>query len=816
MSQDQLQARCDSGSELEAAHARIAELERELSHVAGGLEKASILEPMFVCASSCMLVVDGFARIKDINPAGEKLAGKPEEAVAGKMFGEVFDCLNTSGGQKCGASEACPQCPVRAVIEQTLRIREPVNDLEIRLTVLKQAGPETFVAVLSAVPIFQGEKGLVLITLDDITDRKQMEASLRESEERFAVAFRQNPVPLTISDIETGRFIDVNDCCTKKLGYSREEIIGRTSKEIDIWADFDARDSIVEKLVAQKYIWNEPVEFKTRSGKVINALWSAQIVTLENRQVMLSMIHDDTGRRQAEEALRLTQFAMDRASDSIIWIGDEGELVYMNDAACASLGYAREELLRMKVFDIDPDFPPENFPSHKEELRRVGSMRFESRHRARDGRIFPVEVTTNYFGSTGKFLACAFDRDITQRKQAEEQLKRLVEEQDILLNNIDVQVWYLTDARTYGALNTAHADFFGKDKGSLEHKSLAEIFSSEQEMQRCMEANRQVFENKQQIRTEEWMINGKGEYRLLAITRTPKLGKKGDVEYVVCFANDITEFRQIQEMMIQTEKMISVGGIAAGIAHEINNPLGIILQAAQNLVQRTRPDFPKNLKVANSIGLNLDLVARYMQERKLDVFIEDIQAAAMRAATIIRHMLDFARNSESSRSVCDLAKIIEKAVALAQNDYDLKKCYDFKKISVNLEFNGDVPAINCTETEIEQVILNLLRNAAQAMADVSPPLENPHIDILVSARPGGVYIEVRDNGPGVAPELLDRIFDPFFTTKEIGKGTGLGLSVSYFIVTKSHGGKMKVESQPGSGTRFIIELPVEMAREWKP
>ncbi len=281
--------------------------------------------------------------------------------------------------------------------------------------------------------------------------------------------------------------------------------------------------------------------------------------------------------------------------------------------------------------------------------------------------------------------------------------------------------------------------------------------------------------------------------------------------HILTVFRDITETKKMQEMMIQTEKMLSVGGIAAGIAHEINNPLGIVLQAAQNLVQRTRPDFVKNQEAAQAIGLDLELVTNYMRMRKLDVFLEDIQSAALRASAIIRHMLDFSRRSESKRRICDLAAIADKALALAQNDYDLKKSYDFKRIRVDREYAADIPAVHCTETEIEQVLLNLLRNAAQAMAEARPPVEEPRIAIRLSRRPGSLRIEVEDNGPGMPPEVQRRAFEPFFTTKAPGVGTGLGLSVSYFIVTKGHGGAMRLESKPGSGSCFIIDLPAEEA-----
>jgi signal transduction histidine kinase len=285
----------------------------------------------------------------------------------------------------------------------------------------------------------------------------------------------------------------------------------------------------------------------------------------------------------------------------------------------------------------------------------------------------------------------------------------------------------------------------------------------------------------------------------------------GQERFLLAVMRDVTEFKRMQEMMVQSEKMVSVGGIAAGIAHEINNPLGIIVQTAQTLVQRTRPDFSKNIEVAKSIGLDMALLEEYMQRRKILPFVQDMQAAAVRAADIIRHMLDFSRRSESRRAVCALPVIVDRALTLAQNDYDLKKNFDFKRIGIIKEYAADLVPIECTETELEQVFLNLLRNAAQAMSMVEPTRGDPRIVIRLSNSSAGVRCEVQDNGPGISAEVRRRVFEPFFTTKPPGIGTGLGLSVSYFIVTRGHGGRMWVESAPGAGARFIIELPASAA-----
>jgi len=249
-----------------------------------------------------------------------------------------------------------------------------------------------------------------------------------------------------------------------------------------------------------------------------------------------------------------------------------------------------------------------------------------------------------------------------------------------------------------------------------------------------------------------------------------------------------------------------VGGLAAGMAHEINNPLGAILQGSQNILRRITPDMPQNRAVAEAIGIDLDRLNRYLEQRRVLHFLEGIREAGARAAKIVADMLSFSRRSESRFAPVDLEDLLETVLRLAASDYDLKKKYDFKRIAIQRDYDPTLRLVYCDKTEIEQVILNLLKNAAQAMAEDSAPF--PTITLRTLREPHYVLIEVIDNGPGMDEKTLKRIFEPFFTTKEVGSGTGLGLSVSYFIVTEQHRGKLAVASKPGQGACFSIRLPI--------
>jgi len=280
-----------------------------------------------------------------------------------------------------------------------------------------------------------------------------------------------------------------------------------------------------------------------------------------------------------------------------------------------------------------------------------------------------------------------------------------------------------------------------------------------------------------------------------------------DMEGTVIRLDDVTERSRMEEIMIHTEKMMTVGGLAAGMAHEINNPLGGILQSAQVVVRRLESGGHVNEKAAEEAGCTLEGVRDFMEKRDVLPMLRAIRESASRATQIVAHMLEFSRKSGSSRRLNDLSMLFDKAVSLSQSDYDLKKVYDFKKIEITREYDPELPQVPCTATQIEQVFVNLLRNSAQALCEM--PGGEPHRITLRTAREDGwARLELQDNGPGMTEEVRRHVFEPFFTTKPPGKGTGLGLSVSFFIVTQNHGGEIEVESEPGKGAKFIIRLPL--------
>lgn len=271
--------------------------------------------------------------------------------------------------------------------------------------------------------------------------------------------------------------------------------------------------------------------------------------------------------------------------------------------------------------------------------------------------------------------------------------------------------------------------------------------------------------------------------------------------------DDITEKIRLEEMMIQSEKMLSVGGLAAGMAHEINNPLSGISGNIDVLKNRLFSDLSANLEAAKECNIKFDKIKDYAEKRSLPGIFNSLNLAVSRAAVIVRDMLSFSRMRQSESEYCDLAELLEKTIELAATSYDLKKKYDFKEINIVRHYDSTLPEVKCSMGKIQQVFLNLLTNGAHAMHKVKS-IRSPQFDLFIKHNNDMVTIEIKDNGTGMQPEIRKRIFEPFFTTKQIGIGTGLGLSVSYFIITDHHQGTLEVESQEGVGTRFIIQLPV--------
>lgn len=267
---------------------------------------------------------------------------------------------------------------------------------------------------------------------------------------------------------------------------------------------------------------------------------------------------------------------------------------------------------------------------------------------------------------------------------------------------------------------------------------------------------------------------------------------------------DITEMKKMQILLLQNEKMASIGELAAGMAHEINNPLGGILFACQNLKNRFRSDINANIKAAEEINISIDDINLYLQKRGLVDIFSSIQNMSERASFIISDMLSFSRKSSAIKECIDINTLIDSSINAIYSDIHLMNRHDFNKIHFIKKYSDNI-VTSVRALEFEQVLVNLFKNAIQAMPQ---DLNDFKIEIETTLQNDSVKIVIKDNGCGMDKYTKDHAFEPFFTTKKDGVGTGLGLSVSYYIINDSHNGKILLDSEKGKGTTFTILLPL--------
>jgi len=270
-----------------------------------------------------------------------------------------------------------------------------------------------------------------------------------------------------------------------------------------------------------------------------------------------------------------------------------------------------------------------------------------------------------------------------------------------------------------------------------------------------------------------WLIGRQGEIKRLLEKSTEELQYQA-----VKLNQEITERKRIEEQLIMTDRLASIGELASGIAHELNNPLTSIIGFSQLLTEENPPE---NIK------------------KELDIIYNE----AKRACDIVKNLLTFARKHAPVKQIISLNKIIDEVLNLRAYE---QRVNNIKIIS---HFDSDLPEIMVDYFQIQQVFLNIIINAEGAMLEA----HNHGVLTITTERIGSFIItSFADDGPGINENNIDRIFDPFFTTKDVGKGTGLGLSICHGIVNE-HNGKIHVKSKLGKGTTFIIELPVNGHRD---
>ena len=702
----------------------------------------------------------------------------------------------------------------KSAIEQYLAGKRKVYEVGFRF--LRKEGYYMWIRGRGKV-VARDEKGKptrFIGTHSNITELKRIEKDLQESLIRFSGFAEATQYGFGMADLNA-TITYVNTALCRMLGEkSPEDAVGQHFPSYYPPEMVEKMKNEVLPTLKRGGQWQGELELLGRDGRRTPVLENYFILNDEkgNPRYLADILTDITERKRAEEALRKSEQLLSNVFESM----QEGVLVldtvpkytYWNRRMEEISHAPREEVLGTVPWEKFPFLHGEIAKAMKNAISGDVSRNIELKYSLSDGK--EGWTTESYFplkDSDGRTVgAVGVIEDITERKRAEEELRNL---RNYLSNIIDSMPSVLIGVDIDGRVtqwNKKAEQTTGITAVAAQGKTLSDVFPQiASEMEKIT----------QSIRTKETIQERKGP-RLCEngtcyedVTIYP-LATNG-VEGAVIRIDDVTEKVRMEEMMIQSEKMLSVGGLAAGMAHEINNPLAGMLQTADVMANRLgkNMDMPANLKAAEEAGITMEAIRNFMEARGIPGMITTIMESGRRVAAIVSNMLSFARKGEAEVSPQALAELLDKTLALAATDYDLKKQYDFKRIEVKKEYEDNLPPVPCEGPKIQQVLLNILRNGAQAMQEAGTGKPRFIVRTWFEKEREMVCLEIEDNGPGMDEATRRRVFEPFYTTKPAGVGTGLGLSVSYFIITENHSGEMAVESLPGSGTKFIIRLPVE-------
>ena len=768
----------------------------------------------------------------------------------------------------------------------------------------------------------------------DVTESKKREDMLRQ----LSTAVEQSPASVVITDPE-GRISYVNRKFTEITGYEPEEALGKTSRLLKSGVTSSETYQALWSAIKQGREWRGEFCNKKKNGELF---WEAETIRpiLDSSGAIthyLALKEDITERRRAERDLRLTQFSVEHASDSILWINPQGHIVYANEAACRSLGRSREELLSLSIPEIDPLYQEEAWAAFWKGLRSQGAKPLETLHKAKCGRTYPVEVMANYVEFDGQEYCFAFIRDISERHRAEQELLSSRQMLQSILDALPQRVFWKDTKRTYSGCNRPFATdagldspaaIIGKNDFDLSWKDEAELYRADDERvmkhlsprlnyherqtradgtalwlqtnklplfdlegnvtgivgtyediterkqaerqlrltthsleiasdgvlwtdpdARIVYANAAACRNLERSReellslsildiappltTEGWraywqQLKTTGTLSL-EDTETTKSGRVFPVEvtanylefdgqeYCFAFVRDLTKRRELEGQLRHAQKLEGVGQLAAGIAHEINTPTQFVTdnltflreswKSTDNLLRTYRTSIQRSIA-----ALPLDVAEHIEKVEKscdLDFVVSEVPRAidqsldgAHRIAEIVRAMKEFSHPDSVEKTPADLNKGVLSTITVARNEW--KYVAD-----VVTRLDETLPLVVCYPGDINQVVLNLVVNAAHAIKETIRDGEKGKITVCTRIRGDFAEISVSDSGAGIPKKIRERVFDPFFTTKEVGKGTGQGLSLAHGVVVKKHGGKIWFETETGRGTTFFIHLPIK-------
>ena len=641
----------------------------------------------------------------------------------------------------------------------------------------------------------------------EMAERQRQEEALRESELKYRTLFDMAGDGIFL--LRDDRYIDCNQRGLEMFGASRAEVIGSTPYHRfspPLQPDGrDSRDAALELIDA--VLSGEQQLFEWRHCKLDGTLFDVEInlrrVEIGGEIYFFALWRDITERKRAEEALRASEVRFRTLLETNpvamnVSRADEGTILYANPKAGELLGVPVEELIGRRTSDFYFDLPERQkiFDALSRDEQVIDR---ELRLKKADGSVVWTSFSAQFTNFEGASALLAVVQDITERKRAEEALRESEARLDAIFRTVPDTVYMLNLEGKFTFINDA-IKRYGYTPEELIGTSAFDLIHPDD---RGFVVPDDAVET--QFRIQTWPI----ELRIL--TKEGKavpvevnseglipLGEKEQVS-ILGVMRDITDRKLLEEQReqaMQADHLQALGEMAAGVAHELNQPLnGIRL-------------FTEGTLFGLKSGMDLP------QEELIDT-CEDIVAQVDRMTTIIEHMRTFARDTtEEEAALFQVREVVEDALKLIGAQLKVHG------IDVRVGLADDLPTCRGWPFQMEQVLLNLLTNARDALDERRARIQAgeeegvdswlPVVEIgTIQKESGWVRLEVSDTGGGIPEKVLPRIFEPFFTTKEVGKGTGLGLALARTTVERQ-GGRLEIDNRPGEGVTFAVVLPVEV------
>lgn len=653
----------------------------------------------------------------------------------------------------------------------------------------------TFYADVSLAPVTYGDKRSVMAAFRDISAIKrseyairQIDADLRESERKFSGAFGISPLPFVIADFESARIDEVNEAFCAVSGFSRDEVIGRTSAELNLWADDLQREQLRQRTLREGQVKGYEALIRTKSGEFLTVEMTTTILHYGVKKGFLIIIQDITPLKKAEAKLR----TIIEESPFAIVVTDvaTGQFLDVNKRYTEMFGRSREDLVGKSTYFLQ-QIPEEKRRYLKSLFDQYGRLDNEELEiHAESGRKFHVSISTHVVTLDGRLATITAMQDITAQKLAEK-ARAATEEKFAALFEASPDFVAVSNLETgqYYETNAGLRHLFGYSREELVGRTVFDLG---------------IWKNIEDREAYVAQIREKGVFHSFATKLCGKSGNTFDVtissrrikydgkDCMLSVVRDMTEHVKLEEQLRQSQKLEAIGKLAGGVAHDFNNVLTGIIGHAHIAKTKMPPDSPCLINM------------------------EQILSLAAKAGSLSHSLLAFSRKQVLNIKPVSTEDIIQRSEKL------LRRLVS-EDISLSIKCNA--PAnINADSLQIEQVVMNLVVNARDAMPNggsIAVVADVTTVDDLLAKRHsferGGRFacITVSDTGVGMSKDTMKQIFEPFFTTKEVGKGTGLGLSMAYGIV-KQHHGFISVYSEPGIGSEFRIYLPLvrsEVVRE---